>query len=46
MRLLSVVVGGLVLSLDIPLDRHDKTQSITLVTECNLKYFLIGRNTK
>ena len=46
MRLLLDVVGGLIPSLDIPLDCHDKTQLVTLKTEFNLKYFLIGRNTK
>ena len=37
---------ALILSLDIPLDSHDKMRSITPVNELNLKYFLIGRNTK
>ena len=46
LRLLLDVAGGLILSLDIPLDCHDKTRSITLTTEFNLKCFLFGKNTK
>ena len=46
MRLLLGVIEGLILSLDIPLDCHDKILSVIPATEFNLKYFLIGRNIK
>ena len=46
LRLFLEVVGGLILSLDIPLDCHDNTRSITPTIVFNLKYLLIGRNTK
>ena len=46
LRLLLDVVGGLLLSLDIPLDCHDNTRSIIPTTAFNLKYFPIGKNAK